>query len=257
VGLKYRGWAVALTAGLIMSIAGAGAALAADPSSDIVADGVVTVTWVDADDGPMEGASIEISFYHEGDENPGSLPAATADSDGAVVITGVPRPAEGALPLLLDIRGQLATTTIDDAGCTTSEGWQAHSTGVAAALAVDVALSSDIKSISVTCPEPTPTPDDVDPTPTPDPTSTPDVVQPTPTPSPIATPEGAVLGATGRPQVTPPATDAVGGSAGPAGSPFMPVLLSLVGLALLIVPATSLTLARAQSRPRPRRRAHR
>ena len=233
--LKYQGWAVALTAGLTMSIAMAGAALAADPTADVVADGVVTVTWIDPDDGPIAGASIEISYYHEGDENRESLPAATTDSDGAVVIPAVPRPAEGALPLLLDIRGELATATVDDAGCTTLEGWQAESTGVAAALAVDVVLSSSTKSISVTCPEPTPTPDVVDPTPPPDPTET---------------PGAAVLGATGRPQVTPPATDAVDGSAGPAGSPFMPVLLALVGLAVLIVPATSLALARAQVRPR-------
>lgn len=239
MGLKYRGRAVALTAGLIMSIAGAGAALAVDPTTDVVADGVVTVTWVDPDDGPIVGASIEISFYHEGDENHVSLPAATTDSDGAVVIGGVPRPAEGALPLLLDIRGELATATIDDAGCTTLEGWQAESTGVAAALAIDVVLSSSTKSISVTCPEPTPTPD---------------VVQPTPTPDPTATPGGAVLGATGVPQVTPPATDAVSRSAGPAGSPFMPVLLALVGLAVLIVPATWFAFARAQARPRARPR---
>jgi len=241
VGLKYRGWAVALTAGLMMSIAGAGAALAADPSTDVVADGIVTVTWIDPDDGAIAGASIEISFYHEGDENRESLPAATTDADGAVVISEVPRPAEGALPLLLDIRGELATATVDDAGCTTLEGWQAESKGVAAAVAVDVVLSASTKSISVTCPEPTPTPDIVDPTPTPDPT---------------ATPGGAVLGATGRPQLTLPATDTVDGSAGPAGSPFMPVLVALIGLTALIVPATSLAFARAQARPRtrPRRR---
>ena len=242
MGLKYRGWAVALTAGLIMSIAGAGAALAADTSTDVVADGVVTVTWIDPDDGPIAGASIEISYYHEGDENRESQAAAITDSDGAVVISGVPRPAEGALPLLLDIRGELATATVDDAGCTTLEGWQAESKGVAAAVAVDVVLSASTKSISVTCPEPTPTPDIVDPTPTPDPT---------------ATPGGAVLGATGRPQLTLPATDTVDGSAGPAGSPFMPVLVALIGLTALIVPATSLAFARAQARPRPRPRPRR
>lgn len=243
MGLKYRGWAVALTAGLTMSIAMAGAALAADPITDVVADGVVTVTWIDPDDGPIAGASIEISFYHEGDENRESLPAATTDSDGAAVIPAVPRPAEGAAPLLLDIRGEFATATVDDAGCTTLEGWQAESKGVAAAVAVDVVLSSSTKSISVTCPEPTPTPP-------------PDVVDPTPAPDPTETPGGAVLGATGRPQVTLPATDAVDGSAEPAESPFMPVLLALVGLAVLIVPATSLAVARAQARPRtrPRRR---
>lgn len=241
VGLKYRGWAVALTAGLIMSMAGVGAALAADPTTDVVADGVVTVTWIDPDDGPIAGASIEISFYHEGAENRESLPAATTDSNGAVVIPAVPRPAEGALPLLLDIRGEFATETVDDAGCTTLEGWQAESTGVAAALAVDVVLSSSTKSISVTCPELTPTPP-------------PDVVVPPPTPDPTETPGGAVLGATGVPQVTLPATDAVADPAGPAGSPFMPVLLALVGFAMLIVPATSLAFARAQARPRPRSR---
>ena len=239
MGLKYRGWAVALTAGLIMSMAGVGAALAADPTTDVVADGVVTVTWIDSDDGPIAGASIEISFYHEGDENRVSLPAAITDADGAVVIPAVPRPAEGAAPLLLDIRGEFATETVDDAGCTTLEGWQAASTGVAAALAVDVVLSSSTKSISVTCPEPTATPEIVDPTPAPDPT---------------ATPGGAVLGATGRPQVTLPATDAVADPAGPAGSPFMPVLLALIGLTVLVVPATSLAFARAQARERPRSR---
>jgi hypothetical protein len=239
VGLKYRGWAVALTAGLIMSMAGVGAALAVDPTTDVIADGVVTVTWIDPDDGPIAGASIEISYYREGDANRESLPAATTDSNGAVVIPAVPRPADGALPLLLDIRGEFATATVDDAGCTTLEGWQAESNGVAAALAVDVVLSSSTKSISVTCPEPTPTPD---------------VVVPPPTPDPTETPEGAVLGATGVPQVTLPATDAVDDPAGPTGSPFMPVLLALVALAVLIVPATSLAFARAQARPRPRPR---
>jgi hypothetical protein len=239
VGLKYRGWAVALTAGLITSMAGVGAALAADPTTDVVADGVVTVTWIDPDDGPIVGASIEISFYHEGDGNRESLPAATTDANGAVVIPAVPRPAEGAAPLLLDIRGEFATETVDDAGCTTLEGWQAELTGVAAALAVDVMLSSSTKSISVTCPEPTPPPD---------------VVVPPPPPDPTETPGGAVLGATGVPQVTLPATDTVDDPAGPAGSPFMPVLLALVGLAALILPATSLAFARAQARPRPRSR---
>jgi hypothetical protein len=238
VGLKYRGWAVALTAGLIMSMAGVGAALAADPTTDVVADGVVTVTWIDPDDGPIAGASIEISFYHEGDENRESLLAATTDSHGVVVIPAVPRPAEGAAPLLLDIRGEFATETVDAAGCTTLEGWQAESTGVAAAVAVDVVLSSSTKSISVTCPEPTPTHD---------------VVVPPPTPDPTETPGGAVLGATGVPQ-TLPATDAVADPAGPVGAPFVPVLLGLVGLAVFIVPATSLAFARAQPRPRPRRR---
>lgn len=249
MGLKYRGWAVALTAGLMISMASAGAVLAGEPApDDVVMDGVVTVTWVDPDDGPMAGASIQITFYHEGDESPASLPAAIMGSEGAVVIAGVPRPAEGATPLLLDIRGDRSVATVDDAGCTTLEGWQAESRGLASDLAIDVVLASETKSISVNCPEPTPTPDVVDPTPTPEPTATPDVIQPTPAPT--ATQGGAVLGATGLPQVTPPATDAVGGPAEPSASQSFPVLLALVALAMIVVPATSLAFARRHSGPR-------
>ena len=246
MGLKYRGWAVALTAGLILSMAGGAAALAAEPAPhDVLLDGTVTVTWVDPDDGPMAGASIQLLFYHEGDENPASLPATTLGPDGAVVISGVPRPAEGAAPLLLDIRGDRSTATVDESGCTTLEAWRAEATGVAADLAVDVVLTSDTKSISVTCPEPTPTPEVVDPTPTPEPTQTPDVVQPTPTSTPTG---GGVLGAVGTPGVTPPATDAVAAPSNPSSSPFVPGLLALLAVAGLLVPATSLVLARAKSR---------
>ena len=248
MGLKYRGWAVALTAGLIVSMASAGAVLAGEPTpDDVVMDGVVTVTWVDPDDGPMAGASIEIAFYHEGDESTAALPAASMGTDGAVVITGVPRPAEGATPLLLDIRGDRSTATVDEAGCTTVEGWQAEATGVAADLSVDVVLSSATKSMSVTCPEPTPTPDVVAPTPAPEPTATPDVIQPTPAPA--ATPtSGAVLGAVGTPGVTPPETDAVSAPAGKTASPSLPILLVLAALALFLVPAASLAFARAKPR---------
>ena len=250
MGLKYRGWAVALTAGLIVSMAWGAAVLAGEPApDDLVMDGVVTVTWVDPDDGPMDGASIEIVFYHEGDESPASLPAAVIGSDGAVVITGVPRPAEGATPLLLDIRGDRSTATIDGAGCTTLEGWQAAATGVAADLAIDVVLASDTKSISVNCPEPTPPPDDVDPTPTPtaQPTPTPDMVQPTSAPT--ATPTGGgVFGAVGTPGVTPPETDAASAPAGSTGSPSAPMLLAFLALATLLVPPISLAYARARPR---------
>ena len=251
MGLKYRGWAVALTAGLIMASAGGTAVMAGEPAPDVVMDGVVTVTWVDPDDGPMAGASIQIAFYHEGDDSPASLPAAIMGSDGAVVFSGVPRPAVGAAPLLLDIRGDRSTATVDDAGCTTLEGWQAESKGVASELAIDVVLASETKSISVSCPEPTPTPDVVEPTP--EPTPTPDVVQPTPALT--ATPTGGgVLGAVGTPGVTPPETDAVAAPATPTGSPSVPILLVLAALAMFLVPAASLAFARAHSRPRARQR---
>lgn len=247
MGLKYRGWAVALTAGLIMPMAAGAAVLAGEPTSGVVMDGVVTVTWVDPDDGPMAGASIQLSFYHEGDEHPASLPEATMGPDGDVVFTGVPRPADGAAPLLLDIRGDRSTATVDDAGCTTVEGWRAEATGVAANLAVEVVLASDTKSISVSCPEPTPTPDAVDPTPTLDPTPTPDVVQPTPAPTAAPT-DGGVLGAVGTPGVTPPDTDAVSAPATPTGSPFMPILLAFLAVAGLLVPTVALAYARAKPR---------
>jgi hypothetical protein len=250
VGLKYRGWAVALTAGLIVSMAAAATVLAAEPASDIVMDGVLTVTWVEPEDGPMAGASIQISYYRDGDEIPGLLPAATMDSEGVVVITGVPRQAEGALPMLLDIRGDRSTATVDEAGCTTHEGWQAESTGVASDLTLDVVLASDTKSISVSCPEPTP-PDNVEPTPTAEPTPTPGVVQPTPKTTPTG---GGVLGTVGTPGVTPPETDTVSGPARPTGSPFVPILLVLAAVATFLVSAVSLAYARAHSRPRPRRR---
>jgi hypothetical protein len=246
VGPKYRGWAVALTAGLILSIAGGAAVLAGEPVPDgIVMDGVLTVTWVDPDDGPMAGASIQLSFYHEGDEGSSSLPEATMGPDGAVVMVGVPRPAPGATPLLLDIRGDRSTSTVDNAGCTTLQGWQAEATGVAADLAVDVVLASDTKSISVTCPEPTPTPEIVDPTPTPEPTGTPDVVQPAPTSTPTG---GGVLGAIGTPGVTPPETDAMAAPTSSGSSPFVPALLALLALAALLVPPVSLAYARAKPR---------
>lgn len=237
MGLKYlRYGAVGVAAGLILSMAGAGAALAADPTADVVMDGVITVHHVDSADGPMAGATIQVSWYREGDEISGLLPAATLDAAGAAVVTGVPRPIEGAAPVLLDVRSDRTTATVDAAGCTHQESWLAESKAVPSGHAVDLVLETTLKSIEVSCPEPTPSPDAVDPAPTAKPTS-----------------GGAVLAATGRPQVTPPATDAVDGRSAPAGSPLVPVVLVLVALAAVLVPPGSLGLARAQSRRRDRR----
>ena len=95
--------------------------------------------------------------------------------------------------------------------------------------------------------EPTPTPT-VEPTPTPVPTSTPRPFIPTPPPTatptaqPTATPQGSVLAETGRPQVTPPATDSVGGGSDSAGGGLGLLLLALAGLAggvLALTPAAS------------------
>ncbi len=60
--------------------------------------------------------------------------------------------------------------------------------------------------------------------------------------APLATPKGTVLAATGRPQVTPPATDSVGGGSDSAGGGLGLLLLALAGLAggvLALTPAAS------------------
>ena len=246
-----------MVAGFVMSMAGAGAVLAVEPG-DVVFDGTVTVHWVDPSDGPMAGASIVVSYYHEGDASPVALPAATTDGAGDVTVLGVPRPADDAAPVLLDIRGDLSTATVDEAGCTTYEDWLAETTGVASGLTVDIVLVSDTKGISVSCPEPTPTPTPVvAPTPTPvvDPTPTP-VVDPTPAATPAPSSTGGVLGAVGTPAVTPPSTDAMEGAASPAGSPSLPALLVLVGVAVLLTPATLAFARRESAHRRQRHRAN-
>jgi hypothetical protein len=248
VGLKYgRLGAVALAAGVILSMVGAGSAMAGD---DIVFDGVVTVHWVDPDDGPIAGATIRLIYYHAGDEIPSILPGTfTLDAAGDLVIIGVPRMAEEAEPLLLDVRGDMATSTVDEGGCVTVKSWLAETREIPSGLQVDVMLETDSESMNVNCPEPTPTPD-AEPTPTPTATLDP---EPTPAATPTASASGGVLGATGLPQVTPPETDAVAGPSVPARSPFVPVFLALVTVAALLVPAASLALARARSGARRRR----
>ena len=149
---------------------------------------------------------------------------------------GCPARSKGPLPCCSTFAADRATATVDAAGCTQHETWLAESKAVPSGQAVDLVLETTVKSIDVSCPEPTPAPDAVDPAPTAKPTS-----------------GGAVRGVTGRPQITPPATDAVDGRSAPAGSPFVPIVLGLVALAALLVPAGSLGLARAQSRHRDRR----
>lgn len=128
MGLKYRRFgAVALTAGLILSMAGTGAVLAVDPpASDIVYDGVVTVHWIDRVDGVMAGAVVRVFFYRDGAPFPGIVPGSfVTDSRGEATITGVPRAMDGAEPVLLDIDARLATSTLDEQGCSTFQNWQA------------------------------------------------------------------------------------------------------------------------------------
>lgn len=239
MGLKYwRFGAVALSALLILFTGGADLALGADPQADdVVFDAVVSVHWVDSDHGPMEGATVRIFFYHDGDPIPGIVPLGDPiDADGNAVITDAPRPAEGSTPLLLDVFGDLTTSTIDEQGCTRIESWSAQQKGVTADLAVDVVLLTSAQSVSVNCPDATPTPSA---------TAT-DPGAPTPTTPP--TPASSVLGATGQPPITPPATDATGGTAAPTESPFVAVFLALVALAVVFLPASSRTYARRYSR---------
>ena len=231
MGLKYwRRGALALAAMVTLSTGGAGAVLAADPQADdVVFDGVVTVHWTDSDHGPMAGAVIRVLFYHDGDPIPGIVPLGDPmDASGVAVITGVPRPAEGSTPLFLDVRGDLRTSTIDDAGCTRFESWLAQAKHVTAGLTVDVVLETESKSVQVVnCPDPTPRP----------------------TPGVVGFPPAGVAGVTGRPQITPPATD-VTGRATPGESPVVPGLLALLALAAIVVLAASVSFARRDPRDR-------
>ncbi len=134
MGLKYRNrfGVLALSAGLLLSLAGTGAALAADPQGDVTWDGTVKALWVDRADGVMEGASIRVFYYHDGDEIQGILPGSwTTDSHGLATITGVPRPVPGADPVRLDIRADLSTAVFDPAtNCTTYQNWIAQAVAV-------------------------------------------------------------------------------------------------------------------------------
>ena len=238
MGLRYwRFGAVGLLATTTLLISGAGSAFAADPQADtVVFDGVVTVHWADADDGPMVGAVIRIFFYHAGDEIQGIVPLGSPlDAQGTAVITGAPRAAEGTPPLFLDVFGDLHTSTIDEAGCTRLEGWSAEKQTVSAGDSVDVVLETGAKSLQVNCPDATPRP-------------APNVVGVRPSGS------GSVLGATGRPQVTPPDTDAAAGPTEPVGqTPSVAPLLALLALAATLLPVGSLAFSRARSRAPHRR----
>jgi hypothetical protein len=118
--------------GLLLSMAGAGAAIAADPPADgIVWDGVVKVLWLDRVDGIHPDASVRVFFYRDGDPIKGIMPGSwTTDSHGLATITGVPRAIPGTDPVRLDIRADLSTATFDGASCTTYQDWIGRSIGV-------------------------------------------------------------------------------------------------------------------------------
>jgi hypothetical protein len=209
---------------MILAIAGGGAALAADPPTDVVADGVVTVHWVDAEDGPMLDAFIQITWAHEGADTLEILPALTIDAAGDAVFSGVPRAADGSVPVLLNVRGIRSTTTTDNAGCSAVSNWLAETDGVTSEPTVELSLVTSSKSLDMTCPEPGPSGDPApgDPGPSGDPT-----------------PGGGVLGATGRPQITLPPTDvAIAPDDATPETPILPTLLLVLGAGAIVLPIT-------------------
>jgi hypothetical protein len=178
--------AVALTVGLIVSMVGASAALAAAPTeTDLVYDGVVTVQWSDPVDGPMDRAAVWVTSYRDPTAFPIQMLPGTMDAAGLVVITGVARPDAGADPVFLDVRADLDTATLDAAGCMVFIDRLAETKGILSEPVVDVVLTTSVRNEVVNCPDPTATPAPT-PDPTPAPTPTP-VVEPTPLPTPAPT----------------------------------------------------------------------
>lgn len=181
--------------------------LAADPPADLVLDGVMTVHHVDGEDGPISGATITVSSYRD-PNTPIQVLSATTDASGDASIAGVARPAEGAEPVLLDVRSDLEAGLVDENGCTQIASWFAERTAVPAAAAVDVMLDSTAKSVAVSCPEPT------------------EVI-----------PDGAVLAVTSKPRVTPPETDLAPAVAA-ASAPALGPVLAAVGVAIVLIVST-------------------
>lgn len=221
MGNKYRRpvavVAVTFVVGLLLAPAAALAAdPPADPPADVVLDAVIVVHHVDAFDGPIAGATITVTSYRVPDA-PIQVASATTDHQGAATLAGIARPADGAGPVLLDVRSDLVSTTVDEAGCIEIASWYAGESAIPALATVEILLDSTAKSVEISCPEPTEPPADTEPSPEPEPTAEPSA--------------GGVLAATGRPQITPPSTDTGdGATASASGSPAVPGMLAVLGL---------------------------
>lgn len=222
---KYRrqraALATSLPFGLLAALAlGAGTALAVDPPaappSDVLLDGVVTVRHVDELDGPVAGATITVSSYRD-PAMPIQVVTSTTDDVGLAVLEGIARPVDGAPVVHLDVRSDLVVSVVNGNGCTETSSWLASVALVPSAATVEVELDSTAKSIEIACPEP------VDPT---EPPAEP--VDPAPTTEPSA---GGVLAATGRPQLTPPATDT--GADGSGSQPTSPAVAGMIAVIVL------------------------
>jgi hypothetical protein len=202
---KYGRPGIVLAVGLLLSSLGLAApVLASDPPADVILDGVVTIHHVDAEDGPIAGATITLSSYRDG-AAPIQVLTATTDGDGNASIGGVARSVDGAESVWLDVRSDLESSLVDGAGCTETSSWFAERRAIVADAAVDVTLDSTAKSVSVSCPEPTS--------------------------------DGAVLAVTSRPRITPPATDS-GAADGAPAAPAVGAVLVLIGLAVSSIALT-------------------
>lgn len=210
--------ALAVGGALLVSILGAGPAAAADPPTDIVLDAVVTVHQVDPDEGPIVGATVTLTAYRDR-AAPIQTVTATTNASGDAILNGVARAADGAPAVLLDVRSDKTSSLVDANGCTETSSWSSDKAGLAAGPTTDIVLDPAAKSISIDCPEPT----------------------------------GQVQAAIGRPQVTPPSTDVAPGAARVEGrTPFLPILLVLLGAAAATVPLRGLAAAPGHGRRRRR-----
>jgi hypothetical protein len=215
LGHRYgRIGAAIAVGGLLVSTLGAGPAAAADPPTDVVLDAVATVHQADPDEGPIAGATITITIYRD-PSAPIQTVTATTDAGGDATLGGLARPADGSSPVLVDVRSDRTRSVVDAHGCTETSSWSSEKAGLVGGPTMDIVLDPAAKSISIDCPEPT----------------------------------GAVQAATGRPQITPPSTDAEPGAARVEGrAPFLPFLLVLLGAAAVAVPLRGLAAAPGRRR---------
>jgi hypothetical protein len=135
---------------------------------------------------------------------------ATTNASGDATLSGVARATVDAPAVLLDIRSDKTSSLIDANGCTETASWSSEKAGLTAGPTTDIVLEPAAKSIALDCPEP----------------------------------NGQVQAATGRPQITPPSTDVAPGAAPVEGrTPFLPILLVLLGAAAATVPLRGLAAA--------------
>jgi hypothetical protein len=222
VGLRYRhlGLIAALT--VVVSLALPAMAAAADdptptpePSPAIVDDGtdivfeaVLTVRYIDAATLlPVEAAAVHV-VAHSGDLEVGAYDG-TTDADGVAVFDGLPIERGFGPEVTLDVSATKETSFEDpETGCHGADSWSAQRLAVPVdgdAISVDFAMSEQVTSSSLSCPEPTPT--------------------------------GAVGGIVGTPGVTPPPTDAATAPADTSSRGGLVVVGLLLGLAGLVLAA--------------------